>query len=73
VTTSDGNTPQEKIAKIIEKAAPASPKRSAALPQVVVYGNGPVTVTSGDVHIHHYANCGRGLGGVHSGITPDQD
>lgn len=69
MSISDGNTPQEKIAKIIEKAAPAAKKpRKPAVKQVlapkdgVIYvaGNGNV-VAGGDVnnHVHHHAPAPR--------------
>ncbi len=60
MTTSDGNTPQEKIAKIIAKAAPAAKKprkttkKQPLTPQagvIYVAGNGNV-VAGGDVTQH---------------------
>jgi hypothetical protein len=69
MATSDGNTPQSKIAQIIQKAAPAAKKprktttKQALTPQpgvIYVAGSGNV-VAGGDVthHVHHHAPAPR--------------
>jgi hypothetical protein len=69
VSTHDGDTPQEKIAKIISKAAPAAktprkpPAKQPLTPKpgvIYVAGNGNV-VAGGNVtnHVHHHAPAPR--------------
>jgi len=63
VTTSDGNTPQAKISRIIAQAAPAAKKQKqkqqlTQQPSIIhISGNGNV-VAGRDVHIHHYYGAG---------------